>query len=206
MTGTDCIPVPLFPAEAIGIDLAVPGSDMHLLQIVGITEQGVTIEDLRRGYILNDPAECVIAEAIMEIYRRLSAEPKATPRILSPKTAAAFLIPKAAGLSEEVFGMVALNAKGDVIGDVIVSKGSCRSVVIPPREFFRAALKFGATSAIAWHNHPSGNPAPSREDVLFTKKLRESGESLGVTLADHVIVAGCTMHSFRAAEGWDHQG
>lgn len=70
-------------------------------------------------------------------------------------------------------------------------------------EFFREALRYGATSALAWHNHPSGEPSPSREDIQLTNRLRSAGDSLGVPLADHVIVGNDTYHSFRAAEGWD---
>jgi hypothetical protein len=75
--------------------------------------------------------------------------------------------------------------------------------LISPREFFREALRFGATTALAWHNHPSGDPTPSREDMALTTRLRSAGESLGVPLADHVVLGGDRWHSFRAAESWD---
>jgi len=71
-------------------------------------------------------------------------------------------------------------------------------------ECFGEALRYGATSALAFHNHPSGDPTPSREDVQLTKRLRASGESLGVPLADHLILGAERYHSFRAAEGWDN--
>lgn len=70
-------------------------------------------------------------------------------------------------------------------------------------EFFREALRFGATSALAFHNHPSGDPTPSPEDILLTRRLRAAGESLGVPLADHLVLGRDRYHSFRAAEGWD---
>ena len=59
------------------------------------------------------------------------------------------------------------------------------------------------SSALGWHNHPSGDPTPSREDMALTKRLRTAGDSLGVPLADHIIVGDCRWHSFRAAEAWD---
>ena len=56
---------------------------------------------------------------------------------------------------------------------------------------------------LAWHNHPSGDPTPSREDMALTTRLRSAGESLGVPLADHVVLGSDRWHSFRASEGWD---
>ncbi len=77
------------------------------------------------------------------------------------------------------------------------------ATLVSPREFFREALRYGATSALAWHNHPSGDPTPSREDIALTGRLRAAGESLGVPLADHMVLGSDRWHSFRAAEGWD---
>ena len=74
---------------------------------------------------------------------------------------------------------------------------------ISPREFFREALRYGASTALAFHNHPSGDPTPSREDTQLTRRLQAAGESLGVPLADHLILGNDRYHSFRAAEGWD---
>ncbi len=149
-------------------------------------------------------AEVARFAVLQELCRR--SERKVTvPRINSPKAAGTYLIPKAHGWTEERFGMVALNAKGDLLADRIIAQGLASSCLISPREFFREALRFGASSAIAWHNHPSGDPSPSREDIVLTKRLRASGESLGVPLADHIVVGNDSFHSFRAAEGWDRQ-
>ena len=89
---------------------------------------------------------------------------------------------------EERFGLLALNAKGELLAERILSQGTSTGTLISPREFFREALRFGATTALAFHNHPSGDPAPSREDIQLTRRLRAAGESLGVPLADHVIL------------------
>lgn len=138
---------------------------------------------------------------LAEVYRRSSRH--SNTRITSPKAATAYLIQRCAGFTEEVFGMLALNAKGDVMADWILSKGTASACMVSPREFFRAALQAGASSALAYHNHPSGDPSPSREDTALTKRLRSAGESLGVPLADHIVVGDCRATSFRAAEGWD---
>lgn len=77
------------------------------------------------------------------------------PRISSPRAAGTYLLPKDQGWTEERFGMLALNAKGDLIADRILAHGTATVCLISPREFSREALRFGTTSALAWHNHPS---------------------------------------------------
>jgi len=126
------------------------------------------------------------------------------PRITSPRAAGDYLLPRCQGWGEEHFGLLALNAKGDLLAERILSIGTSTGTLISPREFFREALRFGATTALAFHNHPSGDPAPSREDLHLTKRLRAAGESLGIPLADHLILGRETYHSFRSSEGWDH--
>jgi DNA repair protein RadC len=140
--------------------------------------------------------------ASAELCRR-SQRGAARPRITSPRAAGSFLLGRCQGWSEERFGLLALNAKGELLAERILSQGTATGTLISPREFFREALRFGATSALAFHNHPSGDPTPSREDHQLTKRLRAAGESLGVPLADHLILGADSYHSFRAAEGWD---
>lgn len=125
------------------------------------------------------------------------------PRITSPRSAGEYLLPRCAGWTEERFGLLALGAKGDLLAERTLSQGTATATLISPREFFREALRYGASSALAWHNHPSGDPTPSREDIQLTRRLQASGESLGVPLADHLILGRDRYHSFRAAEGWD---
>jgi DNA repair protein RadC len=126
------------------------------------------------------------------------------PRITSPRAAGDYLLPRCQGWGEERFGLLALNAKGELLAERILSQGTSTGTMISPREFFREALRYGATTALAFHNHPSGDPGPSREDLQLTKRLRAAGESLGIPLADHLILGREAYHSFRAAEGWDH--
>ncbi len=141
--------------------------------------------------------------AVLQEVQRRSTRSVERPRISSPRAAGTYLLPKVQGWTEERFGMLALNAKGDLIADRILAHGTATACLISPREFFREALRFGATSALAWHNHPSGDPTPSREDIQLTNRMRAAGESLGVPLADHMVIGRDTWHSFRAADGWD---
>lgn len=148
------------------------------------------------------PARACQLWAAQELCRRMSRGAN-RPRINSPRSAGAYLLPRCQGWSEERFGLLALNAKGDLLAERILSQGTSTATLISPREFFREALRFGATSALAFHNHPTGDPTPSREDTQLTKRLRAAGDSLGVPLADHLILGCERYHSFRAAEGWD---
>lgn len=109
--------------------------------------------------------------AVLQEVQRRSTRSFDRPRISSPRAAGEYLLPKVQGWTEERFGMLALNAKGDLIADRVLAHGTATACLISPREFFREALRFGATSAVAWHNHPSGDPAPSREDCALTNRL-----------------------------------
>lgn len=148
-------------------------------------------------------AEMARFAVIQEVHRRSTRGGLASPRISSPRSAGTYLLPKVQGWTEERFGMLALNAKGDLLADRVLAHGTSTACLISPREFFREALRYGATTALAWHNHPSGDPTPSEEDIRLTSRLRSAGESLGVPLADHLVLGDGRWHSFRAAEGWD---
>lgn len=149
------------------------------------------------------PAKACQLWAAQELCRR-SRRGGEKPRITSPRAAGAYLLSRCQGWTEERFGLLALNVKGELLAERILSQGTASGTLISPREFFREALRYGASSALAFHNHPSGDPSPSHEDFQLTHRLRAAGESLGVPLADHLILGRETYHSFRAAEGWDN--
>ena len=150
------------------------------------------------------PAKACQLWASLELSRRVQRGSD-RPRITSPRAAGDYLLPRCQGWTEERFGLLALNAKGELLAERILSQGTSTGTLISPREFFREALRYGATTALAFHNHPSGDPSPSREDIQLTRRLRAAGESLGVPLADHLVLGSDRYHSFRAAEGWDNQ-
>lgn len=90
--------------------------------------------------------------------------------------------------TQEIFGVISLNTKNKVLGCEIVHKGSVNSSIVHPRDVYKLALLKGATSIMVFHNHPSGNPTPSREDIDVTERLVEGGRLLGIELIDHIIV------------------
>jgi DNA repair protein RadC len=97
--------------------------------------------------------------------------------------------PRLAGVQQEVFMMIAIDARSAPVAEIEVSRGSLTGVEVHPREVFRPLIRVGAAAAIAVHNHPSGDPTPSDADVALTRRLVDAGALLGIPVLDHVIVA-----------------
>jgi DNA repair protein RadC len=91
-------------------------------------------------------------------------------------------------LDREHFRTIALNSKNQVVGIDTVSIGSLNSSLVHPRELFRTVISRSAAAIVLVHNHPSGDPSPSREDLEVTKRVTEAGKLLGVDVLDHVII------------------
>ncbi|SHK41487.1 JAB domain-containing protein [Paramaledivibacter caminithermalis] len=91
-------------------------------------------------------------------------------------------------MSEEVFSIITLSTKNEVTGLFEVSRGTVDSSLVHPREVFKRALLSNASSILLLHNHPSGDPKPSPEDIRVTKRLKDAGELLGIQVLDHVII------------------
>ena len=107
-----------------------------------------------------------------------------------------------APLRKEVFWVLLLDAKHRKLREVHVSEGSLTASIVHPREVFVAAVRESAAAVILAHNHPSGDPAPSPEDVELTRRLRQAGETLGIRVLDHVIVGAEAHFSFADAGYW----
>ena len=128
--------------------------------------------------------------------------PDERPAIAAPRDAVLLLERLRSRRSEEVV-VIMLDARQRPLSVESVAVGSVNASRLQPRDVFTAALRAGAVSVILGHNHPSGDPAPSRADRLVTTQLRAAGDMLGVTVLDHIIVARRGHHSFRDAESWD---
>ena len=102
--------------------------------------------------------------------------------------------------AREHFLVVLLNARHEVDAVETVSVGSLNASIVHPREVFKPAVVGSAASVVLVHNHPSGDPEPSEEDLSITKRLVEAGELLGIGVLDHVIVASRGTVSFRARQ------
>jgi len=96
-------------------------------------------------------------------------------------------------LAQEVFVVVSLNAQNQVIQRHLVSIGTVSSALVHPRECFRPAILDGASFVVLGHNHPSGNPSPSSEDIKITRQLIHAGHHIGITVLDHVIIGNQSL-------------
>jgi DNA repair protein RadC len=127
-------------------------------------------------------------KAALELGLRLAAHTdRHRWRIQSAQDVVDFLMLRFKDCETEQFKCLLLNAKHEVLKTVDVSQGGIDGTSALPRDVFRQAVREGACSVIVCHNHPSGDPEPSRDDLLLTKRLTEAAGILGVTLLDHVI-------------------
>ena len=120
--------------------------------------------------------------------------------IRGPDDVVAFVGPKLRKEHREHFLVLLLNARHEVMGKETVSIGSLNASIVHPREVFKPAVLASAASVVLVHNHPSGDPEPSEEDLAITKRLVEAGELLGIQVLDHVIVAARGVVSFRSRQ------
>lgn len=107
--------------------------------------------------------------------------------------------PMIADENKEFFVALYLNTKNGIIRQEVISVGSLNANIVHPREVFRTACMVSASSIIVAHNHPSGDPTPSREDIEITKKLAEAGKMMGIELLDHVIIGYDRNYGFKEA-------
>ena len=140
-----------------------------------------------------------ILKAALEIGRRLVQENVGeNPRIASPEEAAAVLRERARSLDREVFWVLLLDTKSRLmVPPCEVSKGTLNSSLVHPREIFKPAIQHSAASVILAHNHPSGDPSPSAQDIRITKKLIEAGKIIEIPVIDHLIVGDGLPFSLR---------
>lgn len=143
------------------------------------------------------PAKAATVAAALELGRRLASRPlPPTESFRSSGEVFAHYGPRLAGLKREIFFCLLLDARNRWLREDRVSEGSLTASLVHPREAFRAAVREAASAVIFAHNHPSGDPAPSREDVELTRRLWEAGQVLGIRVLDHVIVGRDGYYSF----------
>jgi len=135
--------------------------------------------------------------AAFELSRRILSQPKwlSNKKITSPQDVAEIFIPILRDDNKEKFIVVCLNSANKIIKHEIISVGNLNSSVVHPREIFKVAIDNSSASIILIHNHPSGNPEPSNEDIRITKKIVETGKIMDIPVFDHLIIAGETYTS-----------
>ena len=146
-------------------------------------------------------AKAAILSAAFELVRRVQSQgdiPK--PSFKRSADVAHHYLPLMRDLRKEVFRVLLLNRANRLLKEVTISEGTLDASIVHPRDVFREALLEPAAGIILIHNHPSGNPSPSEEDLRITKQLVEAGRLLGIKVYDHIILAGETYRSL-ADEG-----
>lgn len=137
-------------------------------------------------------------KAIGELSRRIvKASIPSGVSFLEPSTIASYYMEDMRHLTQEQLLVAFLNTKGVLIKEEIITKGTVNMSIVSPREIFICALKCEAVSVVMLHNHPSGDPAPSRQDIEATLRVREAGALMGVSLIDHIIIGDNNYISFR---------
>jgi DNA repair protein RadC len=111
------------------------------------------------------------------------------PRVASPRQLAGLLLPQFGSGAVERFGVVLLDTKHRVIRATVLSVGSLDATVVHPREVFREAASASAAAIVLFHNHPSGDPTPSPDDLALTSRLIQAGDIMGIAVVDHLILA-----------------
>jgi len=137
-------------------------------------------------------AKAIQIKAAIEIGKRAMGRPlRNNKRIKNSKDVyeiCLHYLPHFKGLKKEVFRVLMLDSKNRIFAESVISQGSLTSSIVHPREVFTPAIRNSAASVIFLHNHPSGDPAPSPDDIEITRRLVKAGEIIGIKVLDHIII------------------
>jgi DNA repair protein RadC len=143
-----------------------------------------------------------LVRAAFELARQsIGARPQIGKRLASASDVYTHMRARLSGSPVEEFWAIGLDVRHRVLLDTMLARGSLTGVDVHPRDVFRALIKSGVAAVIFCHNHPSGDPSPSRQDVELTTRLREVGEICGIAVLDHVVVAASGFVSL-SERGW----
>jgi len=159
-----------------------------------------TVEELSniRGMGLAKSAQLIAA---VELGKRIALTTKVNNyRIKSPMDVSSLLMEDLRYKKKEYFNILLLNTKHELISIENISIGSLNASIVHPREVFQRAIKRSSSAIILAHNHPSGDPSPSNEDIKITKRLKEAGNIIGIEVLDHIIIGDGTYCSLKEKE------
>jgi DNA repair protein RadC len=147
------------------------------------------------------PARSARILAAFEVGRRIqSGTVEKRKKIDSPADIVQYYLPRLGSEKREIFTVILMDSGNRIIRDVAISQGTLNASIVHPREVFKAAVDHLAAGVILLHNHPSGEPLPSKEDKHITAQLVKAGDVMGIPVLDHIILAGDRYFSF-AREG-----
>lgn len=163
----------------------------------GLTQ--VRLDDLLRVSGVGRPRAARLVAAVELGRRALSHVAGARARFGQPSDMGRYLLPLYGGHREERFGIVMLDSKLRLIRSETLFVGILDASLAHPREIFRTAMLASASAIALFHNHPSGDPTPSEDDVFVTTRLVAAGELMGINVVDHLILGAGRWYSFREA-------
>lgn len=190
-------PESLSNAQLLAIILRTGSGKKGVLDLsIGLLERFETLRDIDSASISDllsidglGIAKIAQIKAAFELGKRLMAESfENMPVFSSAQAVFSYLAPKIKNLKKEVFLCLLLDSKNRLMKEVRVSEGTLNRSLIHPREAFREAVREAAQSVIFVHNHPSGDPSPSKDDITVTERLRNAGEIIGIDVLDHIII------------------
>jgi len=155
------------------------------------------VDDLSRLDGVTPGAAAAVSAAVELGRRTLIRTRNRGARIRGPGESAAYLLPRHGAYPVEKFGIVSLNARHGAIRTTILSVGSLDQTLVNPALVFRTAATHRAAAILMFHNHPSGDPTPSEEDVALTTRMSEAGALMGIHVLDHIVLAETHYYSFK---------
>jgi DNA repair protein RadC len=184
---------------AVILDCNIPDETMSILLGKNLRELAeMTPEELMALPGIGR-AKAIRLAAAFELARRLAGTmPEDRPSIRSPEDAAALVMGEMRHLDREHFWALLLNTKNRVIAREVISIGTLNSSTVHPRELFKAAIRRSAAAVILVHNHPSGDPTPSQQDIEVTKRMVEAGNIVGISVLDHLVIGDNRFVSLKA--------
>ena len=157
----------------------------------------VTVGDLRRVAGVGRARAAQVLAAIELGRRTLARGGVERPNLRSPAQLAAHLLPQYGAGAVEQFGIVMLDSKSRLLQIRIVATGTIDAAVVHPREVFREAAAASAAAIVLFHNHPSGDPTPSEDDLLLTSRMVSAGMVMGIDVVDHIVLGDARYCSLR---------
>ena len=155
------------------------------------------VDDLSRLNGVTPRAAAAISAAVELGRRTLTRTRSRGARMGGPRESAAYLLPRHGAYPIEKFGIVSLNARHRTIRTTILSVGDLQQTPVNPALVFRTAATHRAAAIVMFHNHPSGDPTPSEEDIALTARMTDAGALMGIQVLDHIVLAGTLYYSFK---------
>lgn len=194
-------------SELLAILLRTGAKDKSALrvaeEVLSLGDNGILFlrecvpEELAKIKGIGEAKACQILAGI-ELGRRIAVKPREDrQKVNSPESIVSLFMEEMRYYKKEIFNVIMMNTKGEVIGTEKISMGDLSSTVIHPREVFLPAVKRSAAAVAFIHNHPSGDPQPSKDDITATQKLVDAGNIIGIKVWDHIIIGDGKYISFR---------